>query len=156
VLFDAAIISRYKSFLTRWSNPDLFADTPEAVQAMKNLTTQRGRATLVEGEGSVRVQRWQPPHIELAVKADAALRVDVLQLYYPGWVARLDDGSTRLEVSPSSPDGLLEVKVPPGTHRILIDRESLPEERAGQVISGVSLAGLAGFVLWLRLRRSLN
>lgn len=46
--------------------------------------------------------------------------------------------------------------MPPGTHRILIGRESLPEERAGQVISGVSLAGLAGFALWLRLRRSLN
>ena len=155
-LLDAAKISRYNSFLPRWSNPDLFADTPEAVQAMKNLTTQRGRATLVEGAGIVNVLRWQPPTIELAVKADTALQVGVLQLYYPGWVARLDDGSMRLDVSPSSPDGLLEVKVPPGTHRILIDREPLPEERAGQVISGASLAGLAGFALWLRLRRSPN
>jgi hypothetical protein len=102
------------------------------------------------------VQRWQPPHIELAVKAETALRVELLQLYYPGWVARLDDGPIRLEVGPSSPDGLIEVKVPPGTHRIRIGRESLPEERAGQAISGVSLGGLAGIAFWLCLRRSLK
>ena len=99
------------------------------------------------------MQRWQPPHIELAVKAETALQVELLQLYYPGWVARLDDGPTRLEVGPSSPDGLLEVKVPPGTQRIQIGRESLPEERAGQVISGASWV-LLGALALVRLRRS--
>lgn len=155
VLLEAAKISRYNFFLPQWSNPGLFAETHEAVQAMEHLAAQRDHAYLIKGEGSVQVQRWEPPHIELAVTAKSPVRLELLQLYYPGWVARLDDGSTRLEVGPSSPDGLLEVKVPPGTHRILIDRESLPEERAGQVISGVSLAGLAGFVLWRRLRRRL-
>jgi hypothetical protein len=156
VLLEATNISRYNFFLPRWSNPDFFADTHEAVRALMDITATPDKVFLVGGTGSVRVQRWQPPHIELAVNAETALQVGLLQLYYPGWLARLDDGSTRLEVSPSRPDGLLVVEVPAGTHRILIGRESLPEERAGQVISGVSLAGLAGFALWLRLRRPLN
>jgi hypothetical protein len=151
VLLDAAIISRYNSFLPRWSTADLFADTPEAVQAMKNLTAQPDKATLVEGKGSVLVKDWRPPHIELAVNAETALQVGLLQLYYPGWVARLDGVSTRLEVRPSSQDGLLEVKVPPGKHRVLIEREPLPAERAGQMISGVSLALLGALALgWRR------
>jgi hypothetical protein len=155
-LLDAAKISRYNSFLTQWSPPDLFVDTPEAVLDMIKLTKKPDKAYLVEGMGSVTMQRWQPPRIELAVKAETALQIGLLQLYYPGWVARLDGGSTRLEVRPSSPDGLLEVQVPPGTHQVRIEREALPEERAGRIVSGVSLVGLAGFVLWLRQRRSLN
>jgi hypothetical protein len=35
-------------------------------------------------------------------------------------------------------------------------REALPEERAGQIITGAALVGLAGFVFWLRLRRALK
>lgn len=156
VLLEAAKISRYNFFLPRWSNPDLFVDTPEGVRAMRELATRTEKAVLVEGTGSVMVKHWQPPHIELAVKAETALRLGLLQLYYPGWVARLDVGSTRLEVGSYRPDGLLEVKVPAGTHRILIGREPLPEERAGQIISGVSLVGLAVFSLWPCRRRSLN
>jgi hypothetical protein len=151
---EAAKISRYNSFLPRWGASELFADTPEAVQTTKNLTTQPDKAYVVEGKGSVLVKDWRPPHIELAVNAETALQVGLLQLYYPGWVARLDGVSTRLEVRPSSQDGLLEVKVPSETHRISIKREFLPEERAGQVISGVSLAVLAGFFLGLHFRRS--
>lgn len=150
VLLDAAEISRYNSFLPRWSTSDLFANKPEAVQAMKNLTTQPNKAYLVEGKGSVMVQRWQPPHIELAVKGETALQVGLLQFYYPGWVARLGEGSTRLEVGPSSPDGLLEVQVPPGRHRVRIERESLPEEQAGKIISGVSFALLGALIVGLR------
>jgi hypothetical protein len=156
VLLEATKISRYNFFQPCWSNPDFFADTHEAVRALMHVTAKSDKVFLVEGVGFVNVLRWQPPTIELAVKAETALQMGLLQLYYPGWVARLYDGSKRLEVRPSRPDGLLEVKVPPGTHRVLIDRESLPEERAGQMISGASLAGLAGFVLWRRLRRSLN
>ncbi len=158
-LLDAAKISRYNSFLPRWSNPSLFFDTPEAVQAMIKLTAESDKAYLVRGRGSVMVQSWQPPHIELAVKAETVLHIGVLQLYYPGWVAELEGGSTQLEVKPSSPDGLLEVQVPSGVHRVLIRRESLPQERAGQIISGVSLAILAllaGFSFWPRRRRPAN
>ena len=147
VLLEAAKISRYNFFLPVWSNPDLFADSPEAIQAMTILTTRPDKAYVVEGKGSVKVLRWQPPHIELVVHAETPFRMGLLQLYYPGWVARLDSGSTRLEVRPSSQDGLLEVQVPPGTHRVRITREALPEERSGQIISGASLALLASLAM---------
>lgn len=148
--FRATKISSCEYLLPRWLpheqlGPSLFVDV---------LQKQIGAGANVTQESpQVQIMRWQPPHIELAVKTDVEARIKLHQYFYPGWVARLDGGSTRLEVRPSSPDGLLEVQVPSGMHRILIVREALPEERTGQVISGVSLAGLAGFVLWLRLRR---
>ena len=155
-LLEAAKIGRYNSFLPRWSNKDLFTDTPEAVQAMTKLTAQPDKAYLVEGKGSVKVLHWQPPHIELVVNAETELQAGLLQLYYPGWVAQSNGSSTKLEARPSSPDGLLEIQVPPGIHRVRITREALTEERAGQGISSVSLALLAGFILWPHRWRSLN
>jgi len=149
VLLGAAKMSRYDSFLPRWSNPGLFAATPEAVKALNVLTSRPDKASLVEGQGSVKVLLWGAPRIELAVEARNVLKISLLQFYYPGWVARLDGGSTRLKMRPSRPNGLLEVEGPPGAHRIVIKREPLPEERAGQLISGASLALLGALaVLW--------
>jgi len=155
-LLGAAEISRYNSFLPRWSNLSLFVDTPEGVRAMEDVAATPDKAFLVEGEGGVRIRRWQPPYIELTVQAKTAAEVGILQLYYPGWVAIMDNAGARLEVGPLRPDGLVMVKVPPGRHRILIKREPLPEERAGQLISGVSLAVLLGVALWPRSRRHMS
>jgi len=145
-LLEAARISRYNYFLPRWSNPELFAETQESVREMEHLASRRDHAYLADGEGSVMVKRWQPPHIDLSVTAGTGMQVGLLQFYYPGWVARLDGGTTRLEVEPSRPDGLLKVEVPPGTHSIVIEREPLPEERAGQLISGAALLLLGAIV----------
>jgi hypothetical protein len=150
---NAAKSSDYQDFFPRWvprgqlERSHLMA-VPQAQFSAGSSVSQR--------LGNVQVIRWQPPHIELAVKTDIAARIKLHQYYYPGWVARLDGGTTRLEVRPSRPDGLLEVQVPPGTHRVRIEREALLEERAGQILSGVSLAMLAGSVLWRRRPRLPN
>jgi hypothetical protein len=117
---------------------------------------RRAGKNVTQESPQIQFARWQPPHIELAVETDVEARIKLHQYFYPGWVARLDGGSTRLDVRPSSPDGLLELAVPPGTHRVRIVREALPEERAGQIISGAALVGLAVFAFWPRLRRILN
>ena len=118
------------------------------------LGREANGGALTQGLTRIQVTRWQPPTIELLVNTDIETRIKLHQYFYPGWAARLDDGSTRLEVRPSSLDGLLEVQVPSGVHRVLIRRESLPQERVGQVVSGVSLAFLG--VLIVRRRRQLG
>jgi len=149
----AAKLSRYNSFLPRWSNPELFVDTTASVQSMEKLATRQDKARRVACNGDILITRWQPPQIELLINAETPLKVEVLQLYYPGWVARIDGGTARLDITPSSPDGLLEIRIPSGTHRIFMERESLPQERAGQSISILSIFILSGFGFWLRLRR---
>ena len=140
--------SRYDSFLPRWApreqlEPSRFMAASQALFGAAPDVTQ--------GSAKIRVTRWQPSHIELAVKTDIDAPIKLHQYFYPGWVARLDNGSKRLEVRPSRPDGLLEVRVPPGMHRVRIEREALPEERAGQIISIASLVLLGAVLLgWPR------
>ncbi|MBI5907257.1 MAG: hypothetical protein HY853_01530 [Burkholderiales bacterium] len=155
VLLEAARISRYNFFLPTWSNPELFADTAEAVRALEKLASRPDKAWRVAGTGSVLVTHWQAPRIELLADAQTPMKIEVLQLYYPGWVARLDEGATRLEASPSRPQGVLAVQVPPGAHRVRIEREFLPEERAGQLISGASLVLLTLLGMLAAWRRRL-
>ena len=138
---------RYDSFLPRW----VPQESPESFRFENDVQARWGKGmSITQGSAQIRMTRWHPPHIELAVETGVEARINLHQYFYPGWVARLDDNSTRLEVGPSSPDGLLEVKVPPGTHRILIGREPLPEERAGQVVSGVSLVLLGALAMGRR------
>ncbi|MDP1653403.1 MAG: hypothetical protein Q8L56_11855 [Rhodocyclaceae bacterium] len=106
---------------------------------------------VVDEEGKIRVTRWQPPHIVLEVTTGSEASIWIRQYFYPGWVARLGSDSARLEVKPSSSEGLLEIQVPSGTHQIWIEREPLPQERAGQVVSGVSLVVFAFIVFWTLL-----
>jgi hypothetical protein len=140
---------RYDSFLPRWA-PQAKA---EVFRFANGARAQWDAGTNVTpGSAQIRIARWQPPLIELEVETDAEARIDLHQYFYPGWVARLDGGSTRLEVGPSRPDGLIEVKVPAGAHRIRIGRESLPGERAGQAISGASLVLLGALAVGRRRR----
>jgi hypothetical protein len=138
-------------FLPRWVprvrlDPSRLNKVPQA---------QLSPRSIVGTVASVEVKRWQPPFIELGVQARKEVSVDLHQYFYPGWVAKLDKGQARLEVGPSQPDGLLEVKVPPGTHRIRIYREALPQERAGQIISAVSLL-ILGLVYFNRRKQSVS
>ncbi|MDO8347223.1 MAG: hypothetical protein Q7S85_04945 [Rugosibacter sp.] len=156
VFLGAARLSRYNSFLPTWSNPELFADTAESVRALEKLASRPDKAWPVAGKGRVLVTHWQPPRIELLADAQTPMKIEVLQLYYPGWVARLEGVAARPEVAPSRPDGLLELQIPAGKHRVVIERESLDQERAGRMISILSMLVLSGYLFWPRLRRSAN
>jgi hypothetical protein len=149
----AAKHSSSEYLLPRW----LPRDQKESSRLMDVSITAppRGAVHFTQGPAQIHITRWQPPHIELAVTTGVETRINLRQYFYPGWVARLDGSPTRLQARPSRPDGLLQIQVPPGTHRVLIAREDLPEERAGQVISGISLALFVFIVHW-PLRRKIH
>jgi hypothetical protein len=108
------------------------------------------RACVVEGEGSLSVERWQPREITMRVSSGRGILIDARQFYFPGWVARLD-GHT-LPLRPSSPDGLLRFSVPAGEHHVELTLTRTPPELAGQVVSSLSLLLLLACALLARLR----
>ncbi|WP_378081895.1 6-pyruvoyl-tetrahydropterin synthase-related protein [Aeromonas bestiarum] len=87
--------------------------------------------------------RWQPRWLELAVRTQRPTRLILHQYDYPGWQARLDDSLT-LAVS-ANRQGLLQVWVPAGQHRLSLRLTARWPERWGGGIS------LLGWLCWLLL-----
>ena len=65
---------------------------------------------------------------------------------FPGWSARVDGREAR--IVPTSPDGYMEIAVPPGRHQIEVTLTNTPVRAAANAISLGSLSVLA--ILCLR------
>jgi hypothetical protein len=77
------------------------------------------------------------------VEVPVASRVSLPLLVDDAWVVEVDVEPTRWRAA----QGLVEVGVPPGTHRVLARQTLLPEDTAGLLLTGVSLVALLGWVL---------
>ena len=72
------------------------------------------------------------------VDAQAPSTIQMRIAYFPGWVVSLD--GQQVPGEPSTPNGLLTFRVPPGTHRVEVRWENTPPRLAGNAISLLSLA----------------
>jgi hypothetical protein len=97
------------------------------------------RATLARGSGSVEVRRWDPELRELDVQLAAADRLVVRTFDFPGWTARLDDRPATIS---RGAWGNIELDLPAGRHRVVLELRSTPARRLGGAISLVALAAL--------------
>ena len=95
------------------------------------------QARFIEGDGSVTVTSWSARRVELQTDCAACGPVMINQLYFPAWRAELLPGAQPLQVQPAMPPGLIEVRVPPGSHRVLIDIPRSRSERLGDWITAV-------------------
>jgi hypothetical protein len=80
------------------------------------------------------------------ISTDRPSRVVVNVSYFPGWKGWLDDQP--VEISPSEPEGMIAVQVPPGEHNLRISFESTPLRAMSDMVSAVSLAVSVLIALW--------
>lgn len=116
----------------------------ELMERICKAGEMRARVCAVEGAGSFKVETWTPREIALRVETAQGLSLNVGQFYYPGWAAYLDGRAHPL--APSQPDGLLHLKLPPGTHELKLRLERTTHEAIGQLVSASSLITL---LVWL-------
>ncbi|WP_421271891.1 hypothetical protein [Aeromonas taiwanensis] len=88
---------------------------------------------------------WQPRALALVVSTRVPTRIVLHQYHYPGWQAWLDE-SLKLTVS-ATPQGLMQVWVPAGSHTLTLRLAPRWPERAGNALS------LLGWLAWLLLLR---
>lgn len=93
--------------------------------------------------GSLTVTEWKPGEIRLRVETARDAQVRVSQFYYPGWqanlITNLNESGELLKLEPSTPDGLIDIGIPAGTHQISLKLERTPAERYGRLISLASV-----------------
>jgi len=96
--------------------------------------------------GSAVVQQWQARSIAFRIAGDAVRWVPVRQFYFPGWIARDRDGRF-LAVRASSPEGLVEIRVPAGETEVRLTMPYGISEITGAAVSAIAVLGL--LLAWL-------
>jgi hypothetical protein len=105
--------------------------------------------------GEVGVMNWRPRHFELNVHTLVPGHIIVNHFYYEGWRATDERSGAAIPLTPA-PGGLMDLAVPQGAYGVAVDLPPGMPERAGRVLSLLSLLFCGGFAFWERwnLKRS--
>jgi hypothetical protein len=90
-----------------------------------------------------RIEEGPFGNLRIEIDADAPTDVVVRRFYYPFW--RL---APALPVGPTETLRLVSFTGPPGHHVWRLERTAVAEEKAGWIVSGLSLLVLLGAVVW--------
>jgi hypothetical protein len=107
-----------------------------------------------ETSGTATVLDWKPRRVLLNVNAPEAGTLTLRHFYYAGWSARDAGTGQAIAIGPSTPAGFMQLSVPQGKHEVILELPAQPTEKAGELISLVSLAGLVAIVVFLNWRIS--
>jgi hypothetical protein len=116
------------------------ADYPP--RAIKSLGIASGQPV-----GVSTVESWRPRQIALKLDELEPARLTVNHFYYPGWRGRIESAGTVIPITPSKPDGFLQMDVPKGSYRLILELGREWPERLGIQISLFSLIITAGLVV---------
>jgi hypothetical protein len=130
---------RLRYIWLRWTPPALY--TPAALQRM----AAEPMASFPDVADAARVTSFRARDITLETITGRGGRLVVKQFYYPGWAAE-DASGKKLAVTPSQPEGLLQVQVPAGEQRIHLRLAPGPVERISRLMSAASLLLVAALI----------
>jgi hypothetical protein len=122
-------VNDYDGWFSAWTAPGL--DQASALRA-----TTEPRARFLVGAGTTDVLLWKPRHIEIQTNSPTGGEVVINQFYYPSWRASVLGERDTIAVEAAMPSGLVELNVPPGLQRVLVEIPTGWTERIGQWISG--------------------
>jgi hypothetical protein len=130
----------------------------DPVGALRLTSEDLGRWTIVDGHGTIDAQAVTDASLTLVSSSDVKMAMRVNSHAFPGWSAQVDD--REVQIVPTSPEGYMEIVVPPGQHQIRVAFTNTPVRTAANAISLGSAAILAILTVRLgiggvRVRRSL-
>ena len=131
---------------TRWVEQRFTQSAMTAQYAAPDFSNDTlGRLGILSGEGKT-LSHYSRGHsfggeVDLTTPGVVQIRV----YFFPGWQVWVDGALVPHRLSP--PDGLMEIDVPAGRHRIDMRMGSTPVRTAGIAISGLTLALLIGLTV---------
>lgn len=138
-------LSSYSEYLPAWNAAPLNLDAlTERFVASETIPRLHASADLTLHDA-----QWGGTWARLELTLDEPQTLVFDWLYVPGWAATLD-GDSRLDVVPTSPEGLLSVTLPAGDHTLRIWLERTPLQATAEALSIATVCALAAV---LRVRR---
>jgi hypothetical protein len=110
-------------------------DVESLLQRVGSSPEHQPTPTIIEGIGRAEISSRKPREFDLLVESPTGVSLTVPQFYYPYWTAQLAGETNSLTLSPSDPDGLLSLRLPPGNHRVHFRLTRGRAELWGQIIS---------------------
>ena len=92
---------------------------------------------------AVEVSRWEPQDREIQVRVDKPTLVRLKTYNFPGWTARVDGKEVPML---SDKDGVQQVEVPPGIHRIQASFVNTPPRTLGTALSVLAFVLIPGLI----------
>jgi hypothetical protein len=124
------------------------------VEGLRRMAAEHPLAAFADQGDRVRVAGFRDRNITVQTQSARGGSLIVRQFYYPGWMAKNGTGSS-LPVSPSYPEGLIQVRAPAGDGVIYLVLAADAVERVSQLISAACLliiGLLFGTAAWRRVR----
>ncbi len=117
---------------------------------LKSYLKNPNKAKFISGQGTIKTPIWQPRNIVFQIETNKEAIIKVNQYYYPGWSASITN-EQEVKILPtkySENDGLIQFNLPPGKSEVHLDLEVTALERAGQIITLLSILSLLGWLIF--------
>jgi len=115
-------------------------------------------AALVTSENSaapqVRILQWDAESKLFIVENTQPTRLLLRLFNYPAWQVTVNRAAVDAETQDNT--GQMVIPVPAGTNQVRVTFSKTPDRKGGELISGVTVGLLAGFLLLQRRRRSVS
>ena len=99
------------------------------------------RVALANGNGRVSIEQWKPEHRVLRLTLNKADEVRIRTFNYPGWTATVDN--RRAAIATDRELGIMVLRLPAGTHHVVLDYSDTPPRRLGNRITWGALLLMA-------------
>jgi len=133
-----------------------YEGTDEYTPAFADVYDTKPDAPLVTSEDGATVQvsilRWDAESKLFVVEHSRPTRLLLRFFNYPAWQVSVN--GTPVDAETQDNTGQMIIPVAAGAHQVQVRFVKTPDRKAGELISGVTLALLAGFVLVERRRRA--
>ncbi|HCM37570.1 MAG: hypothetical protein UV61_C0002G0122 [Candidatus Gottesmanbacteria bacterium GW2011_GWB1_43_11] len=88
---------------------------------------------VLDSGGSFRIEKNTSTSLKLQVNTPLPTKLLVNTVYFPGWVAQVDQKPSQIEVIPQT--GLMALNVPEGAHEVKVDFTNTPIRQVADILS---------------------
>jgi len=134
-------LSSYSEYLTAWNTAPL---DPQRLQSRFEQNPVIPRLMPPPGV-IINAADWGGTSVTIDITTESEAELVFDWLYVPGW--RADLNGEQLEISPTSPEGLISLTVPQGTHQVRLTYTGTDLQMLTELISLASLV-IIGLVTW--------
>lgn len=115
---------------------------------VKEKPKQRADQKIIVENGQILSANIAAANYQAVIKTDQETNVQVNSIYFPGWQVKVDGKLTLIDYQ--NPYGLLNFKLPKGTHQVIIKYARSPVHLTSEIVSLFALlvTGLYFYRLW--------
>ena len=137
-------------YLSRWVSPVAQQADSTLLPLVQKAINAREHIAVVQGKGQVHIDEEGSRSLRVESSSQESLEVTLHRFYYKGWKS---PDEPDVVVQPTERTGMMNIVIPPGDRTFMLEMQGIPEEKWGEVISGITAFLLTGLFLFGYIQR---